>query len=212
MKAELKHLLFILLLSPFILLTIMACAGVRPVVKVGLVGPFEGQNRAIGYDAIYSAQLAVRQVNQAGGIAGYDVALVALDDSANPELAAQTAASLVIDPAVVAVVGHWLPETTNTAAPIYAEAGLPFIAAGAAPFLASDPALLPDDFRVAYEAVTPFDEAVGPYAAPAYDAFQLLWRALEKAKETNGPMNRAAVGKALIGLEYEGLAGTVYQP
>lgn len=36
------------------------CASVDPVVKIGLVAPFEGRHRAIGYDAIYSARLAVR--------------------------------------------------------------------------------------------------------------------------------------------------------
>ena len=84
-------------------------------VKVGLVAPFEGRHRAIGYDALYSARLAVRELNAAGGIDGTRVALVALDDSGNPEFAAATADSLIVDPNVVAVVGHWLPETTAAA-------------------------------------------------------------------------------------------------
>ena len=29
------------------------CASVKPVVKIGLVAPFEGRARAVGYDAIY---------------------------------------------------------------------------------------------------------------------------------------------------------------
>ncbi|HEX6385868.1 MAG TPA: ABC transporter substrate-binding protein [Anaerolineae bacterium] len=190
----------------------MGCARVDPVVKIGLVAPFEGQYRAVGYDVIYSARLAVRQVNQAGGIGGYRVALVALDDGGNPELALETAASLAIDPAVVAVVGHWRPETTTAAAPVYAEAGLPFIATGIAPFTVADPAMLPTTFRQAYEAVTPFDETAGPYAAPAYDAFQLLLQALEEAKESGRPINRDTVAMALSGLEYMGLTGLVYQP
>ena len=41
------------------------------------------------------------------------------------ELAQQAAQSLAIDPHVIAVVGHWLPETTAVAAPIYAQAHLP---------------------------------------------------------------------------------------
>jgi ABC-type branched-subunit amino acid transport system substrate-binding protein len=182
------------------------------VVKIGLVGPFEGRHRALGYDVIYSARLAVREMNQAGGVAGYRVGLVSLDDSGHPELAAETAASLALDPAVVAVVGHWLPPTTAAAAPVYAAAGLPLIAAGQTPFTAVDPAVLPADFRTAYEAVTPFDETAGPYAASAYDAFRLLRRALEEAKETSGTVDRQSVAKALSGLEYEGLTGVVYQP
>ena len=76
--------LSIFLVSVFLL---SGCASVQPVVKVGLVGPFEGANRAVGYDVIYSARLAVREINEAGGIGGYRVALVALDDSGDPQLA-----------------------------------------------------------------------------------------------------------------------------
>lgn len=190
----------------------VGCGGVDPVVKIGLVAPFEGQYREVGYDVIYSARLAVREINRAGGIGGYRLALVALDDGGSTELAAETAASLAIDPAVITVVGHWRPETTAAAAPIYARSGLPFIATGIEPFTSADPAALPATFHQAYEDVTPFDETAGPYAAPAYDAFQLLFHALEEAKESNGQINRRTVAMALSGLEYTGLTGTVYQP
>lgn len=201
---------FRFLFSVFSLLFLSACASVDPVVKIGLVGPFEGEHRAVGYDVIYSARLAVREINAAGGIGGYRIGLVALDDGGNPDLAQQTAASLALDPAVVAVVGHWLPQTTAAAAPVYAEAGLPLLPAGAPPLETFPPAQLPADFRQAYEAVTPFDEGPGLHAAPAYDAFQLLWQALAAA-ETEGAMTRMAVADALNGLEYSGLSGVVYQ-
>ncbi|MCA9874047.1 MAG: ABC transporter substrate-binding protein [Anaerolineales bacterium] len=180
----------------FLLFTIIflcGCASVDPVVKVGLVAPFEGQNRAVGYDVIYSARLAVRQINEAGGIGGYRVALVALDDSSDPDLARQTAESLAVDPQVVAVVGHWDAVTTAVAAPIYAAAGLPLLTADQA----SAATALPADFRAAYEEVTPFDETPGPYAGPAYNAFQQLWQALAEAKESTGTIDRTAVSAAL---------------
>jgi branched-chain amino acid transport system substrate-binding protein len=197
------------------LLLIVALAGCRsvdPVVKVGLVAPFEGRDRAIGYDAIYSARLAVREINAAGGINGRRLALVALDDGGDEDLARQAAATLVRDPAVVAVVGHFLPATTAAAAPVYANAGLPLLAAGSAPLAAADPATLPAAFRDAYAAVSPFDEVAGPFAGPTYDAFNLLWAALAQAEETAGRMDRASVQNALLGLEYAGLTGSVRQP
>ena len=197
----------------FALLTLLtACASVKPVVKIGLVAPFEGRERAVGYDAIYAARLAVRQANAAGGIGGYRVTLVALDDRGDPELAAQTAAALVVDPQVVAVVGHYLPATTAAATEVYANAGLPLLPAGAPPLGASEPAALPPAFVAAYEAVPPFDETPGPYAGPTYDAFALLWAALAQAEETGGGITRATVQEALRGLEYQGMTGTVFQP
>ena len=140
---------FILPTSYFILflLLLTACVSVDPVIKIGLVGPFEGADRAIGYDVIYSARLAVREINAAGGIDGYRVSLVALDDSGDVELAKETAVSLILDPSVVAVVGHWVPDTTDAVQPIYAEAGLPFIAGGSEPFGASGLVPNPSEFR-----------------------------------------------------------------
>jgi ABC-type branched-subunit amino acid transport system substrate-binding protein len=182
------------------------------VVKIGLVGPFEGQHRAIGYDAIYSARLAVRQINENGGIGKYRLALAALDDGGDPELAAQTAASLTVDPDIVAVIGHWLPATTAVARPIYQTAELPFIPAGDSPFLAAEPQDLPTEFLADYAALTPFDEVAGPYAAPAYDAFYLLIEAMEKIVQDGRPINRQTLTNSLQTLRYEGLTGEVYQP
>ena len=188
------------------------CASVDPVVKIGLVAPFEGRDRAIGYDAIYSARLAVRQINAAGGISGHRVALVALDDRGDVELARQAAASLVIDPAVVAVVGHYVAATTNAAESIYAQGGLPLLPMGTSPFSPVDPAGLPVEFQEAYAAVTPFDEIAGPFAGPTFDAFGLLREALAVAEESTGDISRASVQEALAGLKYQGLTGEVYQP
>ena len=120
-NSSFKAIFFIFQLSTFIFL-LSACQTAPPVVKIGLVAPFEGQNRPVGYDAIYSARLAVREINEQGGIGGNYVALVALDDSGDPQLAQETAHSLVLDPAVVAVIGHGLPETSAAAQPIYEEA------------------------------------------------------------------------------------------
>ncbi|MBE2221706.1 MAG: amino acid ABC transporter substrate-binding protein [Anaerolineae bacterium] len=196
----------------FILFFLTACNSVDPVVKVGLVAPFEGENRAIGYDAIYAARLAVRQINEAGGIGGHRVALVALDDSSDTDLAQETAAALVLDPGVMAVIGHGLPQTTAVAAPIYRQANLALIPLGQSPFLAVPPDSLPPEFRTAYEAVTPFDETAGEYAAATYDAFQLLWQALEITEQTEGNITREGVQTALNSLEYQGLTGKVFIP
>jgi len=188
------------------------CASVDPVVKIGLVAPFEGRQRTIGYDAIYSARLAVREINAAGGVGGHRVALVALDDRGDAQLARDAAASLVVDPGVVAVVGHYLPETTDAALPIYEDGGLPLVAMGDPPFAAVDPAGLPAAFHEAYNAVTPFDETAGPFAGPTYDAIGLLAVALAKAEESRGTITRASVQEALGGLEYEGVTGEITWP
>lgn len=99
----------------------------RPVVKIGLVAPFEGRYRNLGYEVIYAVRLAVREANAAGGVAGHSVELAALDDSGDPEMAVEQARKLATDPQVVAVLGHWLDATTSAAAPEYERLSLPLL-------------------------------------------------------------------------------------
>jgi ABC-type branched-subunit amino acid transport system substrate-binding protein len=196
-----------LFITSLIWLFFSSCHSVAPVVKIGLAGPFEGRFRDVGYDVIYSARLAIREVNNAGGIGGYRVSLVALDDFGDPEMAPQVAAALVIDEDVVAVLGHWLPETTGTAAPVYDKGDMPFVATDVRGFQIADPSTLPGDFQQKYAGVTPFDEVAGPYAGGAYDAMNGIIVALQLAEESEGVINRDSVGRALEGMTYEGMTG-----
>ncbi len=119
------------LASCFLLLVSCRFPGtVRSTVKIGLVAPFEGRYRYVGYDVIYAVRLAVREANAAGGIGGYSVELVAYDDGANPAMAVEQARKLAVDPEVVAAVGHFRPETTAAAVDAYAGAGIPLISPG----------------------------------------------------------------------------------
>jgi branched-chain amino acid transport system substrate-binding protein len=101
---------------------------VRPSVKIGLVAPFEGRYRYVGYDVIYAVRLALREANAAGGVGGYSVELVAYDDGADPAMAVQQARKLAADPEVVAAIGHFRDGTTGAALSAYAEAGIPLVA------------------------------------------------------------------------------------
>jgi branched-chain amino acid transport system substrate-binding protein len=97
-------------------------------VKIGLVAPFEGRYRYVGYDVIYAVRLALREANAAGGVNGYSVELVAYDDGADPAMAAEQARKLAADPAVVAAIGHFREGPTRAALSAYADAGIPLVA------------------------------------------------------------------------------------
>ncbi len=144
---------------------IAACVPVvRPAVKIGLVGPFEGRYRDTGYEVIYAVRLAVREANQRG-LAGYGLELLGLDDSGDPQMAVTQAEKMATDPEVVGVVGHWLDETTLAAAPAYAREGLPLLATTASPEL--DPAA----FRV-----WPTQSALDAQIQPAWKRSELPFR------------------------------------
>lgn len=200
------------LFAVVVLMLLTSCTSVPPVIKIGLVGPFEGRHRDIGYDAIYGARLAIREENTRDNIGDYRVALVALDDFGDPDTAQEVARSLVLDPGVVAVVGHWLPETTEAASPIYSTAGLPFVPAGVTPFGRSDPDSLPVEFSRNYADVTPFDEVAGPFAGAGYDSIGLVLKAISLAAENERTIDRATIGDILGNLEHSGITGTVHGP
>lgn len=116
-----------------LLLFLTACrapGATRPVVKIGLVAPFEGRYRYVGYGLFAAVRLALREINAAGGVGhpAYSVELVAYDDGADPAQARQQAEKLAVDPEVVLVIGHFREATTRAALPVYARAALPLLA------------------------------------------------------------------------------------
>jgi branched-chain amino acid transport system substrate-binding protein len=100
-------------LATAIILT--SCGTDRPV-RIGLAGPF---SEARGLSMRLAAELAVEELNAAGGIGGRSVELAIMDDSARNERAALVAQQFAQDPSIVAVVGHLTSGTTLAAAPVY---------------------------------------------------------------------------------------------
>jgi ABC-type branched-subunit amino acid transport system substrate-binding protein len=139
-----RHAVAIVLASCLSLANLLLAAclpATRPAFKIALVAPFEGRYRNVGYEVIYAVRLAIRETNAAGGVVGHTVELVALDDGGSPASAIEQAHKVISDPQVMGVIGHWLEDTTTSAAGVYHLAGLPHLATSAGP--------LPDStFRV----------------------------------------------------------------
>ena len=122
-------------LSILLLLAVGGCSvpgSTKPIVKVGLVAPFEGLYRPLGYEVLYAAKLAIRERNASGGVAGYMVELVALNDDNEPVVAAQRSREMAVDPDVVGVVGHFSSATTLAVLEEYRRAGLALVTSAAA--------------------------------------------------------------------------------
>lgn len=100
----------------------------QPVVKLGLIAPFEGLYREDAYAVLAAVKLAIAERNAAGGAAGYRVTLVALNDNDRAADAATRAAELVIDPDMVGVIAPFHRLTARAAASELAQAGVPYVA------------------------------------------------------------------------------------
>ncbi|HKJ93079.1 MAG TPA: ABC transporter substrate-binding protein [Longimicrobiales bacterium] len=93
-----------------------ACAQPGNTVEIALAGPVSTP----AYVSMqHAANMAVAEINAAGGVGGRTLELVVRDDSTRPERAIAIATELVADPRVVAVVGHLNSAATLAAAPIY---------------------------------------------------------------------------------------------
>jgi len=103
------------------------------VVKIGLIAPFEGLGRPLGYEVLYAVKLAVQECNAAGGVAGYRVALVALNDDDDAGQAARQARKLDVDDDVLGVIGPLSRTTARAVAEPLAAAGLAWIVPASAP-------------------------------------------------------------------------------
>jgi branched-chain amino acid transport system substrate-binding protein len=146
----------VLLITIFGLLACQAGpVGAPPTVKIGLVAPFEGLHRPLGYEALFGVKLALQERNENGGLHGYRVELVALNDFDDPAEARRQARALVADLDVLGVVGHLSSETTLAAMPLYQQANL----AMSQPWPVAAPAASPNGSGVASVAATQAEAA-----------------------------------------------------
>ena len=109
-----------------------ACAlpgDAAPIVKIGVIAPFEGAGRPLGYAILPAVKAAVAEANTSGKLGRYQVMVVAFNDDLYGPTAAAQAKALALDPEVLAVVGPWSAETAAAVEPTTAEAGLPVLTA-----------------------------------------------------------------------------------
>ncbi len=71
-------------------------------IKIGFFSPTTGFAAADGTSALQSAQLAVKMINDAGGVLGQPLELVYYDDGAKPDQASAIARKLIEQDKVVA--------------------------------------------------------------------------------------------------------------
>lgn len=86
-------------------LLLLSCTSVRPVIKIGLLAPFEGLHRRSGYSALTAMRQAIME------LAPGEVAIMplAVDDAADPAQVERAARKLLQDPDVHALVGPYSP-------------------------------------------------------------------------------------------------------
>jgi branched-chain amino acid transport system substrate-binding protein len=99
-------------------------------ILIGTAGPMTGKDAWFGEQLQRATDLAVADINAAGGVLGQQVRLVTADDFCDPEQAVAAAKKLVSD-GVIFVVGHYCSHAAIPASEIYAAAGVLLISPAA---------------------------------------------------------------------------------
>ncbi|HUX36607.1 MAG TPA: ABC transporter substrate-binding protein [Rectinemataceae bacterium] len=81
--------------------------GATRVIKIATQSPLSGGMSAVGVDIKNGAQLALEQLSGPLEKLGFQVELAPFDDQGNPDAGVANARSIVADPAILAVVGHY---------------------------------------------------------------------------------------------------------
>ena len=111
----------------------LGCAVIKQgeTIKIGMAGPMLGDYAMFGKDISQGAMVAIDEVNEAGGLEGFNFELVTEDTGGAPEQGAAVASKFVTDQTMVAIAGHIFSGETEAAMPIYEDAGFPMMSPSA---------------------------------------------------------------------------------
>ena len=96
-------------------------------IKIGEYGSLTGSTATFGDSTRKGIDLAIEEINAAGGVKGRQLQVLVEDDEGKPESAAAVVQKLIDQDKVVAVLGEVASSRSLAAAPICQRAGIPMI-------------------------------------------------------------------------------------
>ena len=102
-------------------------------IKIGYFGPLTGGTAQAGQAALNGAQIAVNELNEAGGVLGRQVEIISYDDKSSPEEAVKSATKLVQVDKVNAIFGSLHSANVQAAGPVIEESKTLCVAGGTSP-------------------------------------------------------------------------------
>lgn len=102
-------------------------SGTTTKLKLAAIIPVTGNNMQYGISYENALKMAVDDFNAAGGLNGQQIELVIHDDKGDQTEAINVAYKVIDDPDVFAVVGSFGSAVSMAIAPIFEEAGIPFL-------------------------------------------------------------------------------------
>ncbi|MDR1192943.1 MAG: ABC transporter substrate-binding protein [Peptococcaceae bacterium] len=137
-----------------------SAAGSAGEIKIGLVAPMTGGSGSMGVSQQQGYELAMAEINDAGGVSGRKITLTVYDDQGDPQTAASGAQKFADDDSIIALGGSCNSSATLAMMPIVDNAGIPdLVVSSSSPQLTGSSEYF---FRMSVQ-----DAAVGPQMAKA---------------------------------------------
>jgi branched-chain amino acid transport system substrate-binding protein len=99
----------------------------RPTVAFGLMGPLTNDYAIYGNAVLQGAQLAMSEINQNGGVLGFDLEIIAYDTQGDPVLGVEAYNELVADHNMTALIGGTFSGVSLAVKELAKADGLPMI-------------------------------------------------------------------------------------
>ncbi len=112
---------FFKLATPVALAFFLTACGTH---KIGVSLPLTGEKAESGKLILQGLEMAVQEINDAGGVAGRDIELEVLDDANKPEQGKANSEAFVADQDILAVIGHYDDSVATAGLPAYDKGGL----------------------------------------------------------------------------------------
>lgn len=106
-------------------------------VKIGISAPLTGEAASFGDGMKAGAELALKEINEAGGINGHELKLIFEDDKCNNKDGVNALTKLATVDKVSAIIGPLCSAAAGAGLPAVQRAGIPDIVFGSAPHLPS---------------------------------------------------------------------------
>ena len=114
-------------LSCLVTILLAGTASAQEPIKLGASEPMTGVAAVFGEHAKWGAELALSEINAAGGVLGRKLEVVIEDNRCNPAEAAKVATKLIDENKVVTLLGALCSSATLATMPLIARAQVPFV-------------------------------------------------------------------------------------
>ncbi len=99
-------------------------ANAADAVKIAVPSPYTGAAAAYGDNVKAGVEMKIAEVNAAGGVNGQQIEAVYLDEQCDPKEAATVSTKIVMDDAIMGIVGHLCSSAHLAALPNYVRKGI----------------------------------------------------------------------------------------